>query len=123
MHGELTHFAFNADDLPASRRFYESLFGWRFEEAYPGFLRTTSAGAPIGAIQGRRSLLGDLRGPECSFEVDDLAAAATAAQRNGGRIVMSPATIPGVGELAFVADPGANVLGLIRFSDGSVDKG
>jgi hypothetical protein len=29
---------------------------------------------------------------------------------------MEPTAIPGSGELAFVADPGGNVLGLMRFS-------
>ena len=118
MHGDLTHFAINADDPPAARRFYEALFGWRFEEAYPGFLRTTSAGPAIGAIQLRRELLAGTRttGPECTFAVDDLAVAIAAAERHGGRVVMPPATIPGVGDLTFFTDPSANLLGAIRFA-------
>jgi predicted enzyme related to lactoylglutathione lyase len=85
MHGHLTHFAVNADDLPATRRFYEALFGWRFTEAYPGFWRTTDAGPAIGAI-------------------------------HGGRILMPKSTIPGVGELVFLADPSGNVTGAMRYS-------
>ena len=27
---ELSHFAINADDVPAARAFYEKVFGWRF---------------------------------------------------------------------------------------------
>ena len=73
MHGHLAHFAFNADDLPASRAFYEQLFGWDFENPYPGFFRTSSAGSAIGAVQGRRALLDvPTNGPEVTFSVDDL---------------------------------------------------
>ena len=124
MHGHLAHFAFNADDLVASRRFYEALFGWSFENPYPGFLRTLDAGpagvpgarGPIGALQERRSLLdAPTRGAECTFAVDDLDAAVARAVACGGAVAMAPAPIPGAGTLAFVTDPGGNLVGLMRF--------
>ena len=64
MHGHITHFAINADDVGATRAFYEALFGWRFTEAYPGFWRTTtlversarfSRGARSPAMRASRS--------------------------------------------------------------------
>jgi predicted enzyme related to lactoylglutathione lyase len=116
MHGHLAHFAFNADDVPASRRFYEALFGWTFENPYPGFFRTFDAGPAIGVVQGRRALLDvATNGPECTFAVDDLADAIARPETSGGSVLMPPATIPGVGDLAFVSDPGGNVVGLMRF--------
>ena len=45
MHGHIAHFAINADDLPATRAFYEGLFGWEFAEYTPGFLRSTARAA------------------------------------------------------------------------------
>jgi len=27
----VAHFAINADDLPRARRFYENVFGWKFQ--------------------------------------------------------------------------------------------
>src|SRR5262249_41928576 len=79
MHGRLTHFAINADDLPATQRFYETVFGWRFEEYMPGFTRTKDAGIDIAAIQQRRDLLDvPTNGPEPTFEVDDVDAFVTA---------------------------------------------
>jgi uncharacterized protein len=119
MHGEIRHFAINADDVPATRRFYETLFGWTFEEPFgPGFLRTTSAGAAVGAIQARRALLPDARttGFECTFAVDDVDATARAVVASGGRVVMDKSVIPGVGELIFFADPSGNVAGAMRFA-------
>ena len=114
MHGHLTHFAVNADDVAATRGFYEALFGWSFTEAYPGFWRTTDAGPAIGAIQTRRMFARDA-GLEVTFAVDDLAAAVASAERHGGHVLMPPSEIPGVGELAFLADPSGNVTGAIRY--------
>ena len=94
MHGHITHFAINADDVGATRAFYEALFGWRFTEAYPGFWRTTDAGGAIGAIQSRRTFASDA-GFEVTFTVDD--ADAIAARARGQRR-------PGAD--AEVADPG-----------------
>jgi predicted enzyme related to lactoylglutathione lyase len=114
MHGHLTHFAVNADDLPATRRFYEALFGWRFTEAYPGFWRTTDAGPAIGAIQPRRN-----PGLEVTFAVDDADVAAATAERHGGHVLMPKSTIPEVGELVFLADPSGNLTGAMRYFGGA----
>jgi uncharacterized protein len=118
MHGHLAHFAFNADDTAASRSFYEQLFGWSFENPYPGFFRTSSAGPAIGAVQGRRALLDvPTNGPEVTFAVDDLTSAIARVESGGGSVLMPATAIDGVGELAFVTDPGGNVLGLMRFDE------
>src|SRR4051794_14664228 len=116
MHGHIAHFAINADDVAVSQAFYEGVFGWRFEEYMPGFTRTHDAGGPIGAVQGRRDLLDvPANGPEVTFEVDDVDAFVAAAGRLGGRVLMEKATIPGVGDLVFVADPSGNVIGAITY--------
>ena len=116
MHGHLAHFAFNADDVAESRGFYERLFGWTFENPYPGFFRTSSSGPAIGVVQGRRALLdAPTNGPECTFAVNDLNAALETVTAVGGSVLMPATPVDGVGELAFVADPGGNVLGLMRF--------
>jgi predicted enzyme related to lactoylglutathione lyase len=114
MHGHISHFAINADDIGATRAFYEGLFGWRFSEAYPGFWRTTDAGAAIGAVQGRRRFARDA-GFEVTFSVDDADAIAAAAVAHGGRVLMPKSAVPDVGELVFVADPSGNVAGAMRY--------
>ena len=77
MHGQIAHVAINADDLGATRGFYEALFGWEFAEYMPGFFRSSSAGAAIAAIQQRRALLEGVptNAPEVTVEVDDVDAA------------------------------------------------
>ena len=120
MHGHIAHVAINADDLPATRGFYETLFGWEFSEYMPGFIRSTSAGVAIAAIQQRRELLAGVRtnAPEVTVEVDDVDAAVGAAVGCGGTVVMPKATIPGVGDLAFFTDPSGNLVGAIRYDSG-----
>jgi predicted enzyme related to lactoylglutathione lyase len=117
----LSHVAINADDLPASLAFYEAVFGWRFTELVPGFHRMECAHeVRVVAVQQRRDLLpgAPTTGFECTVGVDDLAAAIRAAVAHGGRVLAEPATIPGVGTLAWLADPGGNVVGAMRYDDG-----
>jgi predicted enzyme related to lactoylglutathione lyase len=125
MTGELAHFAINADDVEATKRFYEEVFGWRFEPWGPPdfFHIETGAGAgPRGALQRRRELEPGTRtvGFECTVAVSDVDAVAKAAVAAGGRVVMARSTISGVGDLVFVADPSGNVVGAMRY-DGSAE--
>ena len=121
-HGQLAHFAVNADDVATSQAFYQQVCGWQFTPGGPpGFFQITLPdGSPPGgaraALQGRRDL-DDRRatGPECTIAVDDITAAVSAATGAGGRVVMEPVAVPTVGTLAFVADPSGNVIGLMQY--------
>jgi predicted enzyme related to lactoylglutathione lyase len=118
--GRVTHIAVNADDDGATRAFYEGLFEWRFEPYYPGFVRTPlpAADEMVAAVQKRRELLPGIRtnGPEVTIEVDDLGAVLGRVLGLGGRILMERSTIPGVGDLAFLADPSGNLIGVIQYA-------
>ena len=77
--GHLAHFAVNADDIDASRRFYESVFGWQFKAwGPPGFFHIHDANGdqpgPIGVVQARRDLVDGqpTTGFECTIAVDDV---------------------------------------------------
>ena len=117
MSSDIAHFAINADDPEASLRFYEALFGWRFEPGgHPGFFRMERESGPIVALQQRRDLGGvHMTGFECTIAVDDVDAAAVAAARNGGRVLMAKTTITGVGDLVWLADPSGNAFGVMRY--------
>jgi hypothetical protein len=118
--GRVTHIAVNADDDGATRAFYEALFEWRFELYYPGFVRTPlpAADEMVAAVQKRRELLPGIRtnGPEVTIEVDDLCAVLGRVVGLGGRILMERSTVPGVGDLAFLADPSGNLVGVIQYA-------
>jgi len=122
--GRVRHFAINADDLGASRRFYEAVFAWRFEPWGPPefFHIFTSDGdrpGPFGALQARRSLVAGqpTNGFECTVAVADADAAAAAAVAAGGRVLMERTTIAGVGDLVFLLDPSGNAVGAMRYDE------
>ncbi|MFC3962711.1 VOC family protein [Nocardia jiangsuensis] len=118
----LAHFAINADDVPATKTFYEKVLGWQFDAwGPPGFYKIrTGAGGIEGALQQRRSLIeGQPGGVECTFAVDDVDATARAVREAGGTIVLERFTIAGVGHLIFFADPNGNAIGAMQFDPGA----
>lgn len=118
--GDVTHVAINADDTDAARTFYAGVFGWRFEDwGPPGFSRAAhpdgGTPGPVVALQGRRTFDDGTHAPaEITVAVDDVAAACAAARAAGGRVLMEPTVIAGVGELAFLADPSGTPVGVMR---------
>lgn len=127
MTNQLIHFAINAENTERGRRFYEQVFGWKFEAwGPPGFFKIDTGGGPvqiIGALQQRREIEPGVRMPgyECTLSVDDLDRTAAAVKASGGRIVMPMATIPGVGRLFFFEDTEGNVAGAIEFEKPSTE--
>jgi len=118
----LAHFAINADDLPRARRFYERVFGWKFNAwGPPGFYQIDmGADGPttvIGALQGRRELVKGRPtiGYECTISVPSIDATAKAVLDNGGTTVLEKSIIVGVGALMFFQDPEGNAFGAIQF--------
>jgi len=124
MTANLSHFAINADDVEASRAFYESVFGWSFHAwGPPGFyqIQTGTGDEPgvRGALQERRQLLdgGPTTGLECTFAVDDVDATRARIVAGGGRIVMERFTISGVGHLIAFEDPAGNAVLAMQYDD------
>jgi predicted enzyme related to lactoylglutathione lyase len=121
--GNVRHFAINADELARARRFYERVFGWRFEAwGPPGFFMIATGdpgpSAVLGSLQQRRELVPGKRmtGYECTIAVEaDVEKVAAAVKANGGRVVMEKSTIPGVGDLIFFEDPEGNLAGAMRY--------
>jgi predicted enzyme related to lactoylglutathione lyase len=119
MDARIAHVAVNADDLTVTQRFYEGVFGWRFEEYAPGFVRTElSDGRTFCAIQQRRQLgAHPVHGMEVTFAVFDVRAVVAAVREHGGRVLMEPTAIGDVGEVVFVEDPSGNVFGAIAYNN------
>ena len=125
----VAHFAINADDVNRARRFYQRVFGWRFEPwGPPGFLQiftgTEDEPGIRGALQGRRELVAGQRtiGYECSISVQDVDAVAAAVVANGGTIVIPRTLIPTVGHLIFFRDPEGNVAGAMQYDPHAQDE-
>jgi uncharacterized protein len=117
----VAHVAINADDVDATKRFYEALFGWRFEPwGPPDFFRVArpdDEAGPMVALQARRELDSGQRitGFECTVGVADVDAVAEAVVAGGGKLLMEKTTIAGVGDLIWFADPSGNVCGAMRY--------
>jgi predicted enzyme related to lactoylglutathione lyase len=121
MTGTLRHFAINADDVDRARNFYGQVFGWTFTPwGPPGFYQTKNAGDGImGALQQRRDW-GErrLHSFETTIGVADIAVALTAVEANGGRVLMRPYRIDGVGEIGYFEDPEGNICGIAQYESG-----
>jgi predicted enzyme related to lactoylglutathione lyase len=107
---------------PGAKRFYEAVFGWTFDPwGPPGFYQIKNAGAGLlGALQGRRELKPGvpMAGYETTLGVEDLKATIAAVQAQGGRILMAPYRIEGVGELVYFEDPEGNFVGAMQYEPG-----
>ena len=119
------HFAINADDVRRAKRFYENVFGWQFDPwGPPDFYQIKNAGGGlVGALQERRELVPGVRmaGYEASFGVDDIKATMASIEASGGRIIMQPYRIEGVGELIFFEDTEGNLVGAMQYDPGVFD--
>jgi uncharacterized protein len=122
MANNLSFFAIHVDDLDRGRRFYEQVFGWRFEPwGPPGFylIHTGDDGKPgiLGAIHTRREPLTGtgMRGYECTISVENIDATIRAIEANGGKIAMAKFTIPTVGTGCYFNDTEGNWAGAMQY--------
>jgi predicted enzyme related to lactoylglutathione lyase len=125
MSGKFCHFAINADDVQRAKAFYEGVFGWTFDAwGPPDFYQIKNAGTGVlGALQGRRELKPGVRmaGYEATVGVKDLKATIAAVETGGGKILMQPYLIEGVGELIFFEDTEGNFVGAMQYEPGVMD--
>lgn len=112
----IAHFDIAADDVDRARRFYEAVFGWRFEAWGPPDFYMIHTGSPDdpgihGSLSKRlHPIKGEGRSAfECTISVDDLGAIKAALVAHGGKIVLDEYEIVGVGRLIRFADTEGNI--------------
>ncbi|HEY6395148.1 MAG TPA: VOC family protein [Candidatus Binataceae bacterium] len=113
MPNNFSRFAIHADNVDRARRFYEKVFGWKFEAWGPPDFYLISAGTGVGGLLQKRHepLTGTgLRGFECTIEVDDVNATAALVEKSGGKVTMPSAVIPTVGWIIRFFDTEGNVV-------------
>lgn len=121
MANNIAHFDVGADDVERARRFYERVFGWRFEAWGPPDFYLIHTGPPEdpgihGSVSKRNEpVVGQGIGWECTIAVDDLAAIKAAIVANGGTIVLDEYEIVGVGRLIRFEDSEGNVACAMRY--------
>jgi uncharacterized protein len=99
-------------DGPTLFGFYQELFGWEIDSDNPTQYGMVSAaeggiGGGIGTAQD-----GAARGVSVYVDVDDAQAYLTRAETLGGKTVVPPYEVPGVGMLAEFTDPQGNRIGV-----------
>jgi predicted enzyme related to lactoylglutathione lyase len=117
MANHVRFFAITAADVDRARRFYESVFGWTFEDwGPPGFYVIQGAGLS-GALQERHEpLVGSHpRSFELTVGVDDLDAIIAKVVAAGGAIVMDKSHIETVGTLIHFTDTEGNRMGAMKY--------
>jgi predicted enzyme related to lactoylglutathione lyase len=119
--GRVVHFEIHCADLDRAEHFYTDVFGWRIEhwEGAPVDYRliTTGTGPGIdGALTQRH---GEIDGQAIiayvnTIEVDDLDDTSRKVAAGGGEMTVEPATVPGVGAVAYFKDTEGNVFGALQ---------
>lgn len=121
-HGMPVWYELMTRDADAAQDFYARVLGWTITPT------PTAAGAPeyrVCAAPGGAAVAGLMVPPEGGpaarwffyVAVDDVDAAVAQAQAAGGAVHMPPFEVPGVGRLAFLADPQGALFYLMRRSD------
>lgn len=113
MANPVVHFEIGGRDAAKSAEFFSSLFGWRTETHGPATMINT--GSDEG-IRGHISALGHEPHNYVTVyvEVDDLAAHLEKAEQLGGKTIIPPTEVSGMGHFAWFSDPDGNIIGLWR---------
>lgn len=111
MPAPVVHFEIGCQNAPKTAKFYSDLLGWEMQTF--GSSHMTSAGAPTG-IGGHIHSLGH---PPHNYitiyaQVDDLATYLKKAESLGGKTIVPPQEVPGMGHFAWIADPEGTIFGL-----------
>jgi len=115
--GRVVHFEVPTNDIAASRKYYENVFGWKLTQ-WPGpmeyWLITTGEPGTPGIDGGLGGGANEIHGTVNTVEVDNLDEALERSAANGGQVIAPKDEIPGVGWLAYVREPGGAVIGMIQ---------
>jgi predicted enzyme related to lactoylglutathione lyase len=121
--GRPVHFEIHATDPERSREFYEQVFGWGFqkwgdqpywvvitgEDDKPGInggMLARQGGAPAAGAAVNAFVV--------TVDVEDLDATVETVLKLGGEVRLPRMPVPGVGWLAYVADPDENLFGILQ---------
>ena len=116
------HFEIHADDPGRARAFYESVFGWGFQQwgDNPYWLVSTGSDGPgiDGGLLPREGPPPADDAPVSSFVITmdaaDLDKTIAAIEEAGGRIVVPKQAVPRLGWLAYGKDTEGNIFGVLQ---------
>jgi uncharacterized protein len=115
MPAPVVHFEIGVRDVAAAQKFYGSLLGWEFNSFGNAAMIGNIGGTPgAPGIGGHINNLGHPPHNYCVVyaQVSDLAESVARATQLGGKQLVPPTEVPGMGHFAWIADPEGNALGL-----------
>ncbi len=110
-HHAISYVEINVTDLAAARAFYESAFGWQFNDYGPDYagIRAPAGEGEVGGLNATADLVRG--GPLVLLYSDDLEATQSAVEAAGGEVTSGPHDYPG-GRRFHFTDPSGNALGV-----------
>jgi len=111
----VVHWEISSKDYKKAQEFYGKLFDWKIEEP-PEMPYGMVEAAGEGTIGGGIGPVQDGQAPALTFYVmvDDLQAYLDRAESLGGKTLVPPSPIPGIGSFAIFADPDGLAIGLFK---------
>jgi len=113
MPNPVVHFEIGCRDLAKTSKFYSQMFDWKMQPYGPASMIDTAAGESRN-INGHINSLG--HEPHnyvlVYVQVEDLNAYLKRAESLGGKMLVPPTPVPGMGSFAWLADPEGNKIGL-----------
>lgn len=107
----IAHFEITAKDVERTAQFYHQVFGWKTSPSQfiPGYVLLDLVDTDAGAVMDRSY---QSQPTIIWFEVASIDATVGAIVAAGGRTINEKQSLPGIGELIYVADPEGTVFGL-----------
>jgi predicted enzyme related to lactoylglutathione lyase len=127
MANSVAHFEIFASNVERARKFYERVFGWRFEVAGPPdfYLISTGDDKDPGLTHGliaKRSgpaAAGALNAFRCTVSVRAITETIAAIEAAGGKMRSAVTAIPDVGRVAEFADTEGNIACVAQYDTGT----
>ncbi len=114
------HFDMVADDPKRAMKFYETVFGWKFQK-WDGpmeYYMATTGDEKEPGINGGISKKGESGMPGMNtIGVPDVDSFSKKVQNGGGKVLQSKTAIPGVGWFATCQDTEGNTFGIIQMDE------
>jgi hypothetical protein len=118
-HGAFSWSELLTTDVEAAKAFYTKLFGWSTKDMPMEGMNYTVVGAAGKDVGGIMKIPPHAQGMPpswgCYVTVDDVDAIAKMAQELGGKVLMGPQDIPGVGRFCVIQDPQGAVISAITY--------
>jgi len=117
MLARIVHFELNVKDIKKAIKFYEKVFGWKFEK-WDGPIDYWLI---MTGDENEQGIDGGLGGEEENFpsvvntvDVDDVEEVVKKVEANGGTILRPKHAVPGIGWLAYIKDSEGIVTGVMQ---------